>query len=500
MPEKKDKNLVEEEQKEPEEEEVKLPDIYKTLVITLTQFGIREVKARGIVELFMSYDEKNFAKLDDIMRLAGIASNTRQLVLEKWANLVGVKPEEIPKLIEQQRKTQVEEAKQEPTPTEIKEEKEKSIQDIERIVEDMNAKMLEQMKSQLALATLAQRLQALGIDPAQFGIIIPTKKKEEENDDDPVGEFEFPPGSGQMLKMRHSKYAKLMIEWNAKQGEKVKKETEDEEDPIDEFEYPPGSGKFLKMRTSKYARLITEWNAVQKAKKEPEEEKMVPWEDPITHKIVQVPASQYHYYVDISRKYQEDPEKKELLRKLEDMQKKLDEKEKQDLYGYLDALQKKLKELENKDELEETERSIKKLKETLERLGYAPRETSIKEEALLKKLDVQTEVIKDAMDVVKEQSKKVGSVVRSMAEAVTPVIQQQASKMLQQAQISQQGQVPSAVPPAQTQLTPEQLAELERSLEAEGKVVEDNMPKQVETKKEEGNKEGAKKPKDVEVK
>jgi len=500
MPEKKDKNLVEEEQKESEEEEeVKLPDIYKTLVITLTQFGIKEVKARGIVELFMSYDEKNFAKLEDIMRLAGIASNTRQLILEKWANLVGVKPEEIPKLMEQQRKTQVEEIKQEPTPTEIKEEKEKSIQDIERLVEDMNAKMLEEMKSQLALATLAQRLQALGIDPAQFGIVVPMKKKEEE-DDDPVSEFEFPPGSGQMLKMRHSKYAKLMIEWNAKQGEKVKKETEEEEDPIDEFEYPPGSGKFLKMRTSKYARLITEWNATQKVKKDTEEEKMVPWEDPITHKIVQVPASQYHYYVDISRKYQEDPEKRDLLRKLEDMQKKLDEKEKQDLYGYLDALQKKLKELENKDELEETEKSIKRLKDTLERLGYAPRETSIKDEAVLKKLDVQTEVIKDAMDVVKEQSKKVGSVVRSMAEAVTPVIQQQASKVLQQAQMAQQAPTQTVVPPAQSQVTPEQLAELERAMEAEGKVVEDNVQKQVDTKKEEGNKEEAKKNKNVEVK
>lgn len=453
-----------------EEEAPDMPNIYVTLVESLKQWGVRTEKAMGIVDLFQSYEQNNFAKLDEILRLAGINPNTRRLVLEKWANLINVDPKDIPKLIEEQRKNEPKEEREEPSIEEVEEKKEKHLEDVQKIVEQLNAEMLEQMKTQLAMATLAQRLQAMGIDPAQYGLVVPMKKREEE-EDDPVGEFEFPPGSGQMLKMRHSKYAKLLIEWNAKQSETKKKQEDDEEDPIDEFEYPPGSGKFLRMRTSKYAKLITEWNALHKAQETHKEENMIPWEDPVTHKIVQVPASQYHYYVDISRKYNEDPEKKELLRRIEEMQQKLEQKEKEDLYGYLASLEKKIKEMESKDELEETEKAIKKIKDTMEKLGYAPRETSIKEEALLKKLDVQTEVIKDAMDVVKEQTKKAGSVVRSLAEAVTPVIQQQAAKVLQQAQ-----QVPT--PPAQPALTPEQLVELEKSLEAEGKVQENKAPEE----------------------
>jgi len=445
-----------------------LPDIYLSLYNTLKQFNVKSDTSFGIVDLFKSYDQDNFAKLEDIMRLAGVASNTRKLILEKWANLLGVKPEDVPDIIAKQRSREDEgEEEKKPTPEEIEQKKEKKIEDVEKIVEDLNTKMLEQMKTQLAMATLAQRLQAMGIDPKQYGLSIPMARKEE--DDDPIEEFEFPPGSGKFLKMRTSKYAKLITEWNATQINTKKKQEDEEEDPIDEFEYPPGSGKFLKMRTSKYAKLITEWNAIHKQQEQKNEENMIPWEDPVTHKIVQVPASQYHYYVDISRKYQEDPEKQTLVKELNELKAKLEDKEKQDLYSYLDALQKKLKEIENKDELAETENSIKKLRATLEHLGYTSQDKSVKDEALLKKIDLQTEVIKDGMDVVKEQAKKIGTVTRDLVHAITPVIQQQASKVLQE-QVQQP--IGQPTPPAQPTLTPEQLVELEKQMDAEGKVQE----------------------------
>ncbi len=399
-----------------------LPDIYLSLYNTLKQFNVKSDTSFGIVDLFKSYDQDNFAKLEDIMRLAGVASNTRKLILEKWANLLGVKPEDVPDIIAKQRSREDEgEEEKKPTPEEIEQKKEKKIEDVEKIVEDLNTKMLEQMKTQLAMATLAQRLQAMGIDPKQYGLSIPMARKEEDDD------------------------------------------------PIEEFEFPPGSGKFLKMRTSKYAKLITEWNAIHKQQEQKNEENMIPWEDPVTHKIVQVPASQYHYYVDISRKYQEDPEKQTLVKELNELKAKLEDKEKQDLYSYLDALQKKLKEIENKDELAETENSIKKLRATLEHLGYTSQDKSVKDEALLKKIDLQTEVIKDGMDVVKEQAKKIGTVTRDLVHAITPVIQQQASKVLQE-QVQQP--IGQPTPPAQPTLTPEQLVELEKQMDAEGKVQE----------------------------
>jgi len=70
----------------------------------MKDFDIRIQTAKDIVDSFQSYDEKNFAKFDDLMRLAGVPYNTRQLILMYCATLVGVNPDYVQKLIEQQRK------------------------------------------------------------------------------------------------------------------------------------------------------------------------------------------------------------------------------------------------------------------------------------------------------------------------------------------------------------------------------------------------------------
>jgi len=84
-------------------EELDLSNIYDCLIKEMTDFDVRKQTAKGIVDLFQSYDEKNFAKLDDLMRLAGVPYNTRQLILMYWATLVGENPDYVQKLIEQQR-------------------------------------------------------------------------------------------------------------------------------------------------------------------------------------------------------------------------------------------------------------------------------------------------------------------------------------------------------------------------------------------------------------
>ena len=89
--------------KNKEIDELDLSNIYDCLIKKMTDFDVRKQTAKGIVDLFQSYDEKNFAKLDDLMRLAGVPYNTRQLILMYWATLVGVNPDYVQKLIEQQR-------------------------------------------------------------------------------------------------------------------------------------------------------------------------------------------------------------------------------------------------------------------------------------------------------------------------------------------------------------------------------------------------------------
>ncbi|MEM3986809.1 MAG: hypothetical protein QXR39_08540, partial [Candidatus Methanomethylicia archaeon] len=267
--------------------------------------------------------------------------------------------------------------------------------------------------------------------------------------------------------------------------------------------------------------ITQRYEELSKVKKSESEER-VPWEDPVTKKIIEVPMDKLHYYMNISANHakmegqsefeakleqlrKENSEKlnelkktyeeiiNENKKKLEELTQTLQEKEKEKLYGYIGSLQDKIEKLEKKDDLQEVTQKYDEIRNLLSRLGYAPQDQTVKDQAELKKIDVQAEAITKGIDVLVNQAKQFGVPFRNLVNSLSPLVQEEARRILQQRNL--QRQTPT-IAGQEIPYNEQELIELEKRLDASGKVQEQgakqNIPIQEEIKKEEPKKEETK--------
>jgi len=369
-------------------------DIYEELERIISQSVPSTFKkTQSIINMFQREDPKDIKSLKELLELAAIPPVNVRFIIKAWTSYLNI-PDELDSDEEEQDENETDDKSHGKKQT-----KDTEHVDLDKLISDRYEEIIKAVQSQIKLRTLLQQAKQLGIDLSEFGLsndAIPNKKdKQQEEDDDPIGDYEFPPDSGKFIKMRSSLYTQRLIEWERAHN-KPKEE-----------------------------------NNVSK-------EQTVPWKDPTTGTVMQVPISQYPNFVAMTNQMvnpmkmeferlqaQLDEEKK----KTEVLLSKLDNKDKEAIVSYIEGLERKLgdaqnkiKELETRDPLESAQREEERIKKLAEMRGYRPADKSVQDEATIKKIDAELEVVRQGVGTLAKKIDTMGSNLGKIVDAVQPAI------------------------------------------------------------------------------
>ncbi len=329
---------------------------------------------------------------------------------------------------------------------EINKESKNTKNSIDEIFNEEEERVMEKLERQIKLKKLISKAKAMGIDLSQYGLEVSNVEEE-----DPIDWFEFPPDSGHFIKMRTSKYAELIVKMQTSQQPK-KEETIPWKNPY--------TNEVIEVPISRYEHYIQITKEYKESQaKNKREETMVPWKNPYMGEIVMVPRSQYLHFLTITaEKEKEDDETKKQMMKIEEikasferqlddyrkqlssLQSKLNEKEKEELYGYLSQLQNELKKVQNRDELEEFLKVKQKIDNLAETMGLRSGDVSVNDQIILEETKLKYEAISQIFSVfVKKIDEAVskGSKVDKLIEIFAPIIQDEARRLSDQRRLHQ---------------------------------------------------------------
>jgi hypothetical protein len=555
-----------------------LPDVYDELKnILIAVLGPKHPKIDGLIWLFQRQTDYTDVKaLNEMLGLAGISPAHRKMIVQQWATYMGVEDADVDTLSDQS--------------AEKKELEKKEADTIKDFIQDTKETIKQRIKDEIEMRQLITQASQFGIDVSEMGLPNVTLPKKQQLDEDPIDEFEFPPNSGKFVKIRTSTYMKNMTQWYAIHNKKEEKEDtvpwenpythtiinvprpqlsqylaitqkyeelqkandkkEEKEETVPwENPYTHEIINVPKPQYAHYMAITQRYEELQKAndKKEEKEETVpwenpydhtiievpksrvpqylaitqrfaetshtaknenierVPWEDPVTKKVIEVPMDKLHYYMNISANHDKTAGQSEFELKLEqirkenadrmneiknsyekilesskkeaeELAKKLDEKEKEKLYGYIGSLQDKLEKLEKKDDLQEVSQKYDEISKFLGKLGYATQTQNVKDLAEVNKIRVQADAIDKGMGVVVEQAKQFGVPVRQLLSSLGPLVQDEARMLLQQRRARQVAEGGMAMTGQEIPYSEQDLVELEKKLDAAGKMQEQAKP------------------------
>jgi len=277
--------------------------------------GSKSKKIEIIMGQFHYENYKDIDALRKILSMNNVPDMKIEWIIDKYSKYIGLGEKQLEK-------------------DEINQESKNTKKSIDEIFNEED-RVMEKLERQIKLKKLISKAKALGIDLSQYGIDVSNVEEE-----DPIDWFEFPPGSGQFIKMKTSKYAEMIantqISQQPKKGDTIPWKN-------------PYTGEVIEVPASKYEYYlqITKEYEESQAKKE-KEETMLPWKNPYTGEIVMVPASQYHHFLTITaEKEKEDDETKKQMMKIEEIKASF-ERQLEDYKKQLSSLQSKLDEKEKK--------------------------------------------------------------------------------------------------------------------------------------------------------
>lgn len=341
-------------------------------------------KWKAIIKNFQYHDLDDLEYLERLLRLAGVQPNTRKLVVETWSSARGLDPNEAESVIKKVGKKES-----------LDGDSDGSVDDdeIDRVLAQQQKKALMSAERAMKMREYAVRMKQLGLNPTDYGLPdVPDsaekKKEEQASDESEYGEYEWPPDSGKMVKMKHERYTQLLYQWNKAHGKIASDEIE-------------------------------------------KKEKTIPWINPYTNQTIEVPQSQYAQYMQITQQYnittkpQKSPDVEALERRLDEQAKlnnqlieKIHQKEVEDAqqaaggaWKKAEDLEKKVKEFESRDPMEVATEAIKKFQTKAQDLGMAPKGRTTEDEIRLKKADMNLEVVSKSISTVadKVKSNKIGT-------------------------------------------------------------------------------------------
>ncbi|MEM3334182.1 MAG: hypothetical protein QW745_08295 [Thermoplasmata archaeon] len=477
-----------------EKKNITILDAYDKLeeLLTAVLGPQNENKINGIMYLFKDQkDYENLDKLEQILKQFRVPQATIDTIIDDYSAYIGVEKE--PENVEGKKGSG----------------KGDQIEEIKTLFDQRLEDIKEKIKNDIQLQELIQKAKSFGLDLSKYGIPNLNDEKDEtvpwEN-----------PYTHEIIEVPKSKYPQYMAITQRYEETHKNKAEQDETVPW-ENPYTHEIIEVPKSKLPQYLAITQRYEEISKAKKSENEER-VPWEDPVTKKIIEVPIDKLHYYMNISASHAKTEEQREFetrleqlrrenieklnelkktyeeiinenKKKLEELSQALQEKDKEKLYSYIGSLQDKIEKLEKKDDLQEITQKYEDIRKLLTRLGYAPQEQTVKDQAELKKIDVQAEAITKGIDVLVDQAKQFGVPFRNLVNSLSPLVQEEARRILQQRNQKNQATIAGQEIPYNEQ----ELIELEKRLDATGKIQEQgtkqNIPIQEEVKKEEPKKE-----------
>ncbi len=246
--------------------------------------GSKSKKIEIIMGQFHYENYKDIDALRKILSMNNVPDPKIEWIIDKYSNYIGLGKKQLEK-------------------DEINKESKNTKKSIDDIFPEEEDREIEDLERKVKLKELILKATSLGIDVSQFGINVSDVEEE-----GPIDWFEFPPGSGQFIKMKTSKYADLI----------TNTEISKKEDTVPWKN--PYTGEIIEVPISKYEYYlhITKEYEESQAKNE-NEERMILWRNPYTNEIVMVPESHYPYFLLINAEKENEEILKEKEKKLEEI-------------------------------------------------------------------------------------------------------------------------------------------------------------------------------------